>query len=69
MESGVGPAREDGAGHVNYDVRLKVARLLFLLHDKRLRQQYCACRRPVEDFIDSTIIAAMDEVERALASE
>lgn len=52
---------------MNYEQRLAVARLLFLIHDKRLRQTFCACRRPAEDFVDDAILKAMDNVERALA--
>jgi hypothetical protein len=54
---------------MNYEARLKVARLLFMLSEKRLRQQYCPCRRPVEPFVDEAIQAAMDEVERVMAED
>lgn len=54
---------------MTYETRVKVARLLFLLHDKRLRQRYCSCRRPIESEIDAKILAAMDDVEKALAGD
>jgi hypothetical protein len=40
-----------------------------LIHDKRLRQQFCACRRPTEDFVDDAILKAMDAVEAAMAGD
>jgi hypothetical protein len=54
---------------MNYEARLAVARLLFLIHDKRLRHIFCACRRPAEDFVDDTILKAMDDVERKLVGD
>lgn len=54
---------------MNYEQRLAVAKLLFMLAEKDLRQGYCPCRRPLERFIDERIQAAMDDVERLLASD
>jgi hypothetical protein len=54
---------------VSFENRVKVARLLFLLTDKRLRARYCACRRPIETEIDAQILKAMDEVEAAMAED
>jgi hypothetical protein len=56
---------------LSYETRKAIARLLYLVAEKDLRQGYCPrpleCRRPLERFIDERIQAAMDEVERLLA--
>lgn len=53
---------------MSFESRKAIARLLYLVAEKDLRQGYCGCRRPLERFIDERIQAAMDDVERALAS-
>jgi hypothetical protein len=54
---------------VNYEQRLAVARLLYLVAEKNLRQRFCTCRRPLESFVDERIQKAMDDLERVMASE
>lgn len=54
---------------MNYPARLAVAKLLYLIAEKNLRQGYCACHRPLEKFIDERIQKAMDDVEAALAED
>jgi hypothetical protein len=54
---------------VSFEQRKAIARLLYLVAEKDLRQGYCPCRRPLERFIDERIQAAMDEVERLLATD
>jgi hypothetical protein len=54
---------------MSYSQRLAVARLLYLVAEKNLRQQFCPCRRPVESFVDERIQKAMDDLEREMASE
>jgi hypothetical protein len=45
------------------------AKLAYLLAERRLQERYCACRRPVEAFVTPAILAAMDELEEAMAGE
>jgi hypothetical protein len=52
-----------------YAQRLAVARMLFLIAEKNLRQKYCPCRRPIESFVDESIQRAMDEIERLMAED
>ena len=54
---------------MSYAQRVAVAKLLYLIAEKNLRQGYCACHRPLEKFIDARIQKAMDEVEAALAED
>jgi hypothetical protein len=54
---------------LSYETRKAIARLLYLVAEKDLRQGYCPCRRPLERFIDERIQTAMDDVERLLASD
>lgn len=54
---------------MTYEQRKAIARLLYLVAEKDLRQGYCGCRRPLEKFIDDRIQKAMDEVERVMAED
>lgn len=54
---------------MSYEQRKAIARLLYLIAEKDLRQGYCPCRRPLERFIDERIQAAMDEVERVMTED
>jgi hypothetical protein len=54
---------------MSYSQRLAVARLIHLVVDKDLRHKFCTCRRPLERFVDDRLQQAMDEVEKALASD
>jgi hypothetical protein len=54
---------------LSYETRKAIARLLYLVAEKDLRQGYCPCRRPLERFIDERIQAAMDDIEKLLATD
>lgn len=54
---------------MSYTARIAVAKLIYMLAEKQLRQGFCACHRPLEKFIDKRIQKAMDDVEAALAED
>jgi hypothetical protein len=54
---------------VSFEARKAIAKLLYLVAEKDLRQNFCPCRRPMERFVDQRIRAAMDEVERVMAED
>lgn len=54
---------------MRYATRLAVAKLIFTLAERSLRETYCACRRRHEPFVDAQLQGLMDAVEREMAGE
>jgi len=54
---------------MKYATRLAYARMMFLIDEKKIRQQFCVCRAPIDSFISPEIQAAMDAFADAVASE
>lgn len=51
------------------ETKLLVARLIFLVTERGLRDQQCACRRPLVPLLTPDIQKAIDALEEALAQE
>jgi hypothetical protein len=49
--------------------RLAISRLAFLISECDLYPRFCSCRRPIERLVTEDIRKALDEVEKALATE
>jgi hypothetical protein len=54
---------------VRRSTRSAVARLVFLVSERGLHGQACACRRPISSLVTPAIRSALDAVEEALAQE